>query len=440
MSDLDAEAHLPPEARPRDYVPLYHVVATVRPGGVNVRANPNVDSEHVGILREGDQKAVHGLVFRDFTWLQIPWERNDQEGQWAWIAGEFTDFPRAAAYTQAVEAWYESAAVLDFRRELVGDLLRVRGASANMLMQARTVRSDKLRALETELASSTMLPAYHAMWDMQQHLGLPDAFEHLPVLPSPPERIHTLEVNGFGPSAFTFENWWIYYAETRGLHSGFDYYVPEGTPLIAVSDGLIVDFYPTGGLSGEPALALRPYLSDAYRGLDGERVLSNLIVAYGHLTGDPTSALVQVGDQVRAGQIIGTSGCPLFVQADGSLIMQRQNAYLLLETHLVTDGTHTLNNQMPFNPLLFWSPRLVALQARLAAHSTYPPYPASGQPYGRLGFFSLGCFERQPAESSVWNHTPTREQIWPVGVYDLNSMLDLLRSFAPYPLDGSSPF
>jgi hypothetical protein len=357
--DGAAESHIPPEARPGDYVPLHDVTVDIRPGGVNVRANPNINSEHLGVLRDDDRVQALGLVFRDYTWLQIPWERNDQEAQNAWIAGEFTDFARSASYSQVIDAWYESSALLDFRRALVRDLLRVRGASQEQLMQANTLYGDSLRKLEAALAGPTMLAGYRAFWELQERLGLPDPFEVLPVHTTPPERIQSLEINGFGPSTYAFENWWIYYADTRGLHSGFDYLVPEGTPLIAVADGEIVDFHPAGSPSSDPALALRPYLPTDHRTPDGARVLSNLVVVYGHLTGDPTALLVQTGDVVRAGQIIGTSGWPVFVQADDSITVQWHNAHLLLETHLVTDGTQTLDNRMPFNPLLFWSPRLV---------------------------------------------------------------------------------
>jgi hypothetical protein len=163
----------------------------------------------------------------------------------------------------------------------------------------------------------------------------------------------------------------------------------------------------------------------------GRTALSNVIVGYGHLTGDPTSELVTVGTAVRAGQIIGTSGWPLFVREDGSRIVQGNDPHLHLEVHLVTDGRRELGRAYPFNPLLFWSPRVVALHARLSALAGTPPYPPSGQPFGRLGFFTLGCFSLDPPDP-VWNYEPSRGALWPEGVYDLNQTLEWLRTFAPF--------
>jgi hypothetical protein len=168
-------------------------------------------------------------------------------------------------------------------------------------------------------------------------------------------------------------------------------------------------------------------------------VLSNVIVAYGHLTGDPTSQLVRVGSTVSAGQIIGTSGWPVYIRDDGSLAVQHNNAHLHLEIHLVTDGQRKFGSRQPLNPLLFWSPRWIAFQARLATRDDPSPYPSEGQPWGKLGFFSIGCFRYEPP-SIVWGFEPQRGAVWPEGVYDLDNMIKLLSAFAPYPVDGSGAF
>ena len=282
-----------------------------------------------------------------------------------------------------------------------------------------------------------MLSSVVAFWEMRERLGLPDLFDALPVQTADPAGIETLELLGFGPNTFAFENWDIYYEDTRGILPGLDYLAPPGSPLVAVADGVIVDveFLPD---PAERTLALRPYLPPRFRHPDGSRVLSNVIVGYGHLTGDPTVEIVQAGDEVRAGQIIGASGWPVFTNEDGSVGVQRNNARLRLEVHLVTDGAQEFGSQQPFNPLLFWSPRLIAFQARLAAHSPYPPYPAGGQPWGRLGFFTLGCFRYTPP-GPVWSYEPTREALWPEGVYDVKGMLDLVSGFKPYLAGGIGP-
>lgn len=415
-------------------LPLSNARITVRPGGVNVRQDPSLQAFKLGELPEGTQRSVRGLLFSDYTWLTTGWPQETDPGQ-GWIAGEFTDFSRSSAYNQASQAWYESDDVLSFRRALVRDLLRVRGGDPTKLSQVDTMRGQELRDLEASLTAPTVPASVNKFWQMRDTLGLPDPFEYLPVHPTPPSHLEAMTFDGFGPNNFAFQNWELYYQATRGMHGGIDFNLPEGAPLIAVADGQIVPFTFLG-TPGEQSIALRPYLPDRYRKPDGSRVLSNVIVGYGHLTGDPTSHLVQPGSVVQAGQIIGTSGWPLYVKDDGSLGIQVNNAHLHLEVHFITDGQQALGSFTPFNPLLFWSPRLVAWQARLAER---PPYPTSGQPWGRLGFFSVGCFSYSPA-TVVWQYTPTRDAPWPQGVYDLDGMLGFVQTFAPYRTDGSSRF
>ncbi len=413
-------------------IALRDVLVAVRSGGVNVRAEPSKDSAKVGNLREGEQVQAVALIYgEDLTWLQIPWQ-----GGRAWIAAEFTDFPRSTDYDQAVDEWYEFEPVLRFRRHLIQELLRVRGATSDKLEQVNRLSGDALAKLEDALTRQTMLPDYVQFWQLQAHLGLPNPFDYLPVQPMPPATITDMEFTGFGPNTFAFNNWQVYYETTRGMDNGVDYFVPEGSPLIAVADGMIVDFRFLGN-AAERSVALRPYLPEKYRKADGTRILSNMVVAYGHLTGDPTSELVRVGDEVRAGQIIGTSGWPVYRRDDGTIGVQTNNAHLHLETHLIRDGDHTFGSRTPFNPMLFWSPRLIAWQARLATNRGTPPYPSGGQPFGKLGFFTLGAFAYEPKTPRVWEYEPSKEALWPPGVYTLEAAVNWVRSFMPYPLDGS---
>ena len=81
----------------------------------------------------------------------------------------------------------------------------------------------------------------------------------------------------------------------------------------------------------------------------------------------------------------------------------------------------------------------MAWQARLATQRNGPAYPSEGQPFGRLGFFSVGAFDTAP-ESIVWDHRVPRSEPWPEGVYPLDRMIEWARSFEPYPLDGASEF
>jgi hypothetical protein len=414
---------------PEGAISLENTTVTVRAGGVGVRAAPDTTSDKLGTLNAGDQRRVDGLVWGDYSWLRIAWPGHSGA---AWIVGECTDFARTRAYNQVAAAWMESGAMLEFRRALMRDILHARGAEPDKIAQVDRMSGDTLHKLEDTLTRQTVPAGYVKWWQLQARLGLPAPFEVFPVQTT---GIDSLEFVGFGPSTFAFQNWPVFYEKTRGLHSGLDYLVPEGSPLIAVADGEIVDF----DFLGDPAersLALRPYLPAQYRTADGARVLSNVIVGYGHLSGDPPAQIVQLGSQVQAGQIIGTSGWPVLSGDDGSPIVQRNNAHLHLEIHLITDGQRRLGSRQPFNPLLFWSPSFIALQARLAAHGSEPPYPTGGQPWGRLGFFSLGCFNYEPP-TIIWEFQPKPGAIWPEGVYDLKGMIELVGTYTPYPVDGS---
>lgn len=423
-----------PAAGPEGFLPLDDVRVTVREGGTSARSEPSTDAVAIGPVPEGARRETNGLVFGDFTWLRTPWEGPEADD--AWIPGEDTDFARSTSYNQVDGAWYESAAVLEFRRKLVRDLLRVRGESRERIADVDTLSGEELEELEIYLTRETIPPLYNDFWAMQLHLGLPDPFGYLPVQTSPPAGIESIGFSGFGPTMYALDNWLYEYEQTRGMHTGIDYLVPDGTPLIAVADGLIVDF-PFLPDPADRGLALRPFLPAKYLREDGSRVLSNIVIGYGHVS--DSASLVQVGQEVRAGEIIGSAGWPMLTLEDGTVVAQRNNAHLHFEAHFVTDGAARLDAGTPLNPLLLFTPRLVAWQARLATQHNGPPYPSDGQPFGRLGFFSVGAFSTGP-DSIVWDHHVTRSEPWPEGVYTLEGLLEWARSFEPYPLDGSSAF
>lgn len=421
-------------ATPEGFLPLGGISVTVGEGGTSARAEPSLEADTLATLPEGTRRETDGLVFGEFTWLRTPWEGPEADD--AWIPGEETDFPRSAAYNEVSGAWYESAAVVAFRRSLVRDLLRVRGANRERLAEVDTLSGEALEDLEVSLTRETIPPLYHDFWAMQLHLGLPDPLAYLPVQTSPPAGIEAIGFHGFGPTTYALDNWMVEFEQTRGLHPGVDYLVPEGTPLIAVADGVIVDF-PFLPDPAARSIALRPFLPEKYVRADGSRVLSNIVIGYGHVSdGAP---IVQIGQEVRAGEIIGSSAWPRVTLEDGTVFEQRNNAHLHLEVHFVTDGTSRLDASTPVNPLMLFTPRLVAWQARLATQHNGPAYPSDGQPFGRLGFFSLGAFSFEP-DTIVWNHQVTRSEPWPEGVYPLDGLIEWGRSFEPYPLDGSSEF
>ncbi|MEP0762883.1 MAG: hypothetical protein HRF48_09130, partial [Chloroflexota bacterium] len=199
-------------ALPDSAIPLRNVTVTVRPGGTTVFAAPDSRAEAVGELATGTPQEVRAALFGDYTWLSLPWASGS-----AWIPGEDTDFARSPAYNQVVAAWYESAAVLAFRRAVAADLLRLRGADAGQLARLETLSGEALRQLEETLSRQTMPAAALQIRELAARLGLPAPFEFLPVHPSPPAGITTLEFQGFGPTHIAFEQWPFFYEGTRGM-------------------------------------------------------------------------------------------------------------------------------------------------------------------------------------------------------------------------------
>ena len=173
------------------------------------------------------------------------------------------------------------------------------------------------------------------------------------------------------------------------MHNGLDLIIPTGTPMLAVSDGLIVGTevdWPFLG-SSDPCIILWCYLPPTVVDAHGNRMLSNLLVAYGHLS---NNTIVRRHDVVKAGDVIGKSGYP------GG---QPDNAHLHLETHLLSGDNNLPNNigrrllkdfshpqpfdnQTPFNPLLFFTERLARYymhQGHAIGYNSGPTYPSSDQ-------------------------------------------------------------
>lgn len=80
---------------------------------------------------------------------------------------------------------------------------------------------------------------------------------------------------------------------SRAFHAGTDYAAPEGTPILAVADGVVSWAGPYGGYGQLIVIEHR---------IDGARVAS----AYGHMW--PTGIYVTVGERVSAGQHIADVG------------------------------------------------------------------------------------------------------------------------------------
>jgi hypothetical protein len=259
-----------------------------------------------------------------------------------------------------------------------------------------------------------------------------------------------MPVNGFGPNSFSAANWQAYYKNVCGMHNGLDHIVPTGTPLIAVSDGIIVgnqQVWPFMGNPAEQTLVLWCFLPESYKDAQGRRMLSNVLVAYAHMS---NNSVVQRRTAVKAGQVIGISGHP---------VNEPNNAHLHLEVHLLSGDpslpkastrrlladfkrAQPFDNHTPFNPMLFFSERLVKYhlhQGKKLGFSGGPTYPSAsrlssmGLQWPTLDFFTLGCF--QYGSTPIWN---TPRTPWPSGIYDLQTQVQRIANFTPfdpYPCD-----
>jgi murein DD-endopeptidase MepM/ murein hydrolase activator NlpD len=100
------------------------------------------------------------------------------------------------------------------------------------------------------------------------------------------------QLYGNTTSAYLFRNVW--YAAGQGLHFGLDFAAPCGTQLVAIGDGVVAKVDAREHGSGPHNLLIR------HNAL-------GYVSLYGHLLERPR---LDVGQQVRRGQVIGLSGDP----------------------------------------------------------------------------------------------------------------------------------
>ncbi len=112
---------------------------------------------------------------------------------------------------------------------------------AQIALVASMAGADLLK-LENTLTRRAVLPGYQRFWELNEHLGLPEPFDFLPVQTSPPAEVAQLAFEGFGPTTTAFELGDVFFTETRGMSPGVDFAVDAGSPLIAVADGVITSF------------------------------------------------------------------------------------------------------------------------------------------------------------------------------------------------------
>lgn len=291
---------------------------------------------------------------------------------------------------------------------------------------------------------------YQTLWSNQKYLGLPDPFTTLPVKIRTEDVLTHMQVNGFGPNTFALRYWQDWYDRLCGVHSGYDFIVDSGTPLLAVSDGVIMRNWHFIANQADKTLALWCFLPPEYRDSKGRRMMSNVIVGYAHMS---ENALHDHLTVVRAGEVIGLSGTPgmsgtndhlhievHLLQGDENLPRYRQrNGYLLTEYH----RPQPLDNNTPWNPLLFFSPRLIQYMLHQGKTIGYmgkqPEYPSrtmlkkSGIYHlPDLNPFTIAYF--QYGGRIVWNN---RGSTWSSGMIPSEKLAERLKTFKPFqPYEG----
>ncbi len=305
-------------------------------------------------------------------------------------------------------------------------------------------------------ADAVKIPqGYYDFWAKRAILGLPDPFDVSPTDPGYPA-LTRMQVNGFGPNTFSLHNWTQYYSHVDGMHNGLDHIVKFGTPLLAVADGVIIGTQAQWqflGNANDKSIILWCFMPTSANDAQGRRTMSNVLVAYGHLS---DNTRVKRHDVVKAGDVIGISGRPYGETGNDHLHMEvhllsgDSKIYRPSGRQLLTDYRHAqpFDNSAPFNPMLFFSERLVRYQTylgeRVGFGGSEPTYPnaqllaANGlSAWSALDFFTLANFRYGAAP--IWT---VKTLPWPAGIYDLPTEITRINDFTPfvpYPIDFLNP-
>jgi len=288
-------------------------------------------------------------------------------------------------------------------------------------------------------------PEYDTLWSMADRVGLPDPFSSLPLQIRTPHKLVNMMVNGFGPNSFSARNWRNFYSRIGGMHNGHDFIVETGTPLLAVADGVVMTKWPFMANRLEKTVTLWPFLPERFKDSRGRRMMSNIIVAYAHLSDNTIRKELEV---VKAGEVIGISGTPAGTTS---------NDHLHMEVHVLSGDGGFLNlrklpprqlfapfkrpqptsNQMPWNTVPFYEKRLIRYllhQSRTVGYFGGSSYPSaatlkamSASHLPAMDEFTLATFEY--GIPVVWEK---RNPPWPKGVVTMGMLPERLSGFAQF--------
>lgn len=228
----------------------------------------------------------------------------------------------------------------------------------------KLLTQTSIDAYINSLPQRDMPPGYKAFWAQKERLGLPDPFDIMPVQVRSEADLVNMQVNGFGPNTFSMWNGAKWYSRIGYMHNGYDFISKTGTPLIAVSDGIIIKNWVFMANKAEKTVVLWCYLPERFKDAEGRRMMSNVLIAMGHLS---NGSVRQNHEVVRKGDVIGHTGTPA-----GS----SSNDHLHYEIHLINGdpnlpnprgikmlreykGDQNAGNNTPWNALMFYTPRLV---------------------------------------------------------------------------------
>jgi murein DD-endopeptidase MepM/ murein hydrolase activator NlpD len=250
-------------------------------------------------------------------------------------------------------------------------------APAKMLTQA------SVDAYINSLPQQNLPAAYEAFWAQRDRLGLPDPFDVLPIQLRTEKELVNLPVNGFGPNTFALRYSAQWYTRIGYMHNGHDFICKLGTPLIAVSDGIIIKNWVFMGNPAEKTVVLWCFLPEKFRDSQGRRMMSNVLVAMGHLS---NGSLIAKHGIVKKGDLIGYTGVPAgstsndhlhyeihMINGEPNLPNQRTNKMLT-----EYPGEQNGGNNTPWNPILFYTPRLInyiMYQGQTIGFGKDPEYP-----------------------------------------------------------------